>query len=58
MSKRNNAADITRESNGRFNAGLERACVCGHRNGQHVAGGHECLEDCECEKFKKAKVQP
>ena len=65
MKRVNPTADLmTRERNGRFEAGLDRLCQCGHTLGVHVAGGHECIVAdaaptaaptapvCQCEKFR------
>lgn len=50
-----NGADMTRDQKtGRYEAGLDRLCVCGHRNGEHTAGGHEC-QACECDKFRRVR---
>jgi hypothetical protein len=58
--------EINRERDGKYGHGMEAMCVCGHRKGHHVAGGHECIEHedptlhsgamgepCSCEKFRK-----
>jgi len=44
----------TRDKAGRYEAGLDRMCTCGHTNGTHIVGGHECTEfGCPCDKFKR-----
>jgi hypothetical protein len=37
--------------------GFDRICKCGHRLGDHIAGGFECgitkeAEGCACQKFR------
>lgn len=49
----------TRDTQGRYESGLERLCICGHRFGLHTAASphtcHEDCDDCSCRGFKPAK---
>lgn len=57
------AAEVGRDrTNGQYSFGCDAICVCGHRKGVHLAGGHECINhetgdgaECECEKFRKSR---
>lgn len=58
---------MARERDGRFSAGFDRVCTCGHTLGAHTAARpHSCIAsdfdptaiDCQCERFVRAKNQP
>lgn len=48
-----------------FDGDWDRVCVCGHRLGSHIAGGHECIvHDCEpgaaecaCPRFRQKRIK-
>lgn len=51
-----------RQSNGQYGSKLDAVCRCGHTLGEHTAARpYVCVvgdfgdEDCNCEKFKRAK---
>jgi hypothetical protein len=54
---------MAREDNGRFAAGFERLCTCGHTLGVHAAanprscfaGDFDPTVDCDCERFRAAR---
>lgn len=55
--------EINREQDGKYGYGFQAVCTCGHTKSVHIAGGHECINaeigdgaDCECAKFRKARV--
>lgn len=54
---------MARSRDGRFAAGFDRPCVCGHTLGVHTAAApHVCIAgdfdpsiDCSCERFERAR---
>ena len=50
-----------RDDEGRYAVSFEAVCTCGHVKGDHLAGRtgrsiYECgHDDCDCEKFRKAR---
>lgn len=47
-----------RQENGQYGSKMSAVCVCGHALGAHTAARpYECLVDCECRRFKKARAK-
>lgn len=43
-----------------YEGNWDRLCVCGHRLGDHIAGGFDCglfhhTKGCKCQKFRPSK---
>jgi hypothetical protein len=62
--KRGRDADLmARGPDGRWEAGFDRLCVCGHRLGLHTAARpHTCIAsdfdpaiECACERFRRSR---
>jgi len=63
--KKGTPADLmAREPDGRFAAGFDRVCVCGHTLGEHAAANpRPCFHgdfstdgsDCDCETFRRKR---